>query len=41
MVILYKKPTEHQIDWVTRKYSRHVIIKIINAWNKERLLKAK
>jgi len=37
---LYKKPIQYQIDWKKKKYSHHIIIKTLNAQNKERILKA-
>jgi hypothetical protein len=37
---MYQKPTKHQIDWTRKKSSCHIIIKTLNAQNKERILKA-
>jgi hypothetical protein len=38
---MYKKPTEHKIDWNRReKSSHHIIIKTLDALNKGRILKS-
>ena len=37
---MYKKFTEHQINWTRKKTSCHKIIKALNVQNKERILKA-
>ena len=36
---MYKKPKEHQIDWTRRKFSHYIIVKTLNAQNKEKILK--
>ena len=35
-----KKLTEHQIDWIKKKFPCHIIIKTLNIQNKEIILRA-
>ena len=38
---MYMKPTELKIDWIKKRISSHyVIVKTLNAQNKQRILKA-